>query len=446
VTDQNLSPPLRADADEIAVIGACLIDPSHVGLLKLSAEDFFGSETREAWAAMSRIVERGDLPIFTSMCAEISPPNATVKPSTLCDWVARCPTSIYARHYARNVQRAAQRRRLLSASGGVASVASDPAITADRAVSLASTLVSNVRGDGSPSSEVVEPLEAIGRFAAAKSAIRDGRNSGLATGYLDLDTALSGGLRPGQLMVIGARPGVGKSAMMRDIARAMSFQGRVLYASNEMGALDLTDRDVAVLAEVALSTIVGGRWGSYLDERINQAKSTLEFMPLTTLADGSMTSESLRARTIQLHAQEPFACVVVDYLQRMADGGHSDLERVGRTARALKSLALELGVPVIAGSQLSRTTERDNPDTRPGLIDLRNSGEIEQEADIVGLLYRSGYHYPTEDHWRKAGKSGRYPGNEAELTIAKQRQGPSGLTIRLLWVPSLATFRNLARQ
>ncbi len=394
---------------------------------------------------MKVIAGRGDLPTFHALCDELAVRKVKVKPSALLEIAAQCASSVYAPEYAKRVKRAARRRRLWSASIEVSAIAQDPAVTTEVAVSMSEGMISGLHDAVSTDSFVSTASDLVSLFTQRREIVLYGGDAGVPTGYLDLDRHLSGGFRGGQFCVIGGRPGMGKSAMLRDMARFMSSKGRVLYFSNEMSKTDLAARDIAVLSEVSLSVVAGATWAPHLNERIDLAQRALEFMPILTLADGALTSDDVRSWSYRIHHQEPIVAIVVDYMQRMADSGRTDLERVSKTARSLKAMAMELDVPVIAGSQLSRTTERENQDTRPSLIDLRNSGEIEQEADVVLLLYRTSYHYPTEETWTHAHKTGRYPGNEAEVAIAKQRQGVSGVTVKLLWVPTLATFRNLSR-
>jgi len=422
-----------------------LIDPPIVATLALTPAEFFSPACRETFTAMREISGRGDLPIFTALVDELARRGGKVKPFALVEIAGQCPTSIYATEYAKRVRRASNRRRLLAASATVATAASDPALTASGAAELSASLIADSTVETSDDASVSDDRSLMDLFAGKRDAIRNGQGIGVTTGYYDLNRHLSGGFRGGQFCVIGARPGVGKSSMLRDMARSISGHGRVLFFSNEMGKIDLAARDISVLSEVPLTDVAGNTWNDLDEDRINQALTTREFMPILTVTDGAMTSEKVRAIARRVHHEEPIVAIVVDYIQRMADPGRTDLERVSKTARALKSIAMELDVPLIAGSQLSRTTERENQDTRPGLIDLRNSGEIEQEADIVLLLYRASYHYPTEATWKQARKTTAYPGNVAELIIAKQRQGASGVTVPLLWVPTLATFRNLAR-
>lgn len=440
---------LRADEDERQIIGILLRGVrEHVAEARrvVEAADFHLEKCRKAFAAIEGLDDNGQPALFTSVIRQIQRDGVfwQTAASDLATMAYECPTSMHLRWHCLNVAQAAQRRRLLSASGKIATTAEDNHLSADDAVKRAEEIISAVPRRSHGQAALVDPLE-MATMAAVRNAdvAEGGDTSAIPTGLYDLDQKLAGGVRPGQLIVVGARPGVGKSAIMRRFARDMARRGCILYASDEMTLADLNARDTAVYSGVPLPEVIRGKYDAADHAAIIGAEAKIAETSIVNYVDPAMTSSTLRARALELNARWPVVAVVLDYLQRLADPGRSGLERVGASIRAMKSLALELNVPVIVGSQLSRPTDK-NVDIRPTLVDLRETGEIEQEADVVLLLYRASAHYANETEWRERGhRTEPWPGNVAEINIAKQRQGEAGVTIRVAWLPTVADFASL---
>lgn len=246
----------------------------------------------------------------------------------------------------------------------------------------------------------------------------DGALTGVPTGFTHFDE-LTNGLHPGQLIVIGARPSIGKTTLALDIARVAAIRNSMPTAvfSLEMPRLDLTMKLLAAEARVSLQNIRTGRltdadWGRLAPRMVEIAEA-----PLYLNDSSHITVRELRAEAHRLRANNDLRLLIVDYLQLLAPVVRRDnrTQEVGEMSRALKALAMELEIPVIVVSQLNRVTET-RPDKRPQLTDLRDSGQIEQDADIVILLYRED---AVEKESARAG--------EADLIIAKHRNGPTGV-------------------
>ncbi len=256
-------------------------------------------------------------------------------------------------------------------------------------------------------------------------------------GLIDLDAKLIGGARAGQLIVIGARTGMGKSALLRQIAYSCARYGRVLFHSNEMTREQIMQRDVAALSGVPLDRVMRRAWQREDREKLTTAQARMGTSGITSNFDRPMTSLGLLRKARTQRDVKGLVAVVVDYLQNLNDPGETDYQRVSAATRGLKNLALSLNVPVIVGAQLNRGGEVGD-ESRPKMTDLRDTGEIEQSADVVLLLYRANARFKLNN--RNQGD------NTAEIIIAKQRMGNAGDMVKVAWVPSVATFADLARQ
>lgn len=449
VPEQQLS-ELRADDDERAVIGILLR-----GMREYVAEarrivragDFHLENARKAFAAMETLDDNGEPPLFTSVLHQLFHDGVCWAGASadLTTWAAEIPTPIHVKWHCLNVARAAQRRRLLSASNKIATTAEDTRFSADDAVKKAEEILAAVPRQSHGQAQLIEPTDMAVMAARRNLDVSDGGDGhAIPLDLLDLDETLAGGVRPGQLVIVGGRPGMGKSALMRHFARSLTRRGAVLFASNEMTVSDINLRDLSVYSGVSLPIVVQGRYTKDELTRITGAEARIAEVAIVNYVDHGMQAATLHARALELNARWPIAGIVVDYLQRMVGPGKDALERVGNNVRALKSLALELNVPVIVGSQLSRAREQQSKLARPTLSDLRESGEIEQEADIVLLLWRASAYYGSEQEWRKDNRDSEpWPGNVAEIIIAKQRQGIAGVTVKVAWLGSIADFRDL---
>jgi replicative DNA helicase len=257
-----------------------------------------------------------------------------------------------------------------------------------------------------------EETDKLHRLSTAKTEL-----IGTPSGFKDVD-ALTGGFRPGNLIVIAARPSMGKSALVANIAENAALSGYpVALFSLEMSESELAQRFVASQANVKGEELRRGRVAEGKWQKILAACQTLSQAPLW-IDDSSDTSVlDIRAKARRLHAQMDggLKLIIVDYLQLMRHEGRveSRVQQVGQISRGLKGLARELDVPVIALSQLSRAVEQRGGDKIPILSDLRDSGEVEQDADVVAFIYREDYY--KEDSERQG---------EADIIVAKHRNGP----------------------
>jgi replicative DNA helicase len=260
--------------------------------------------------------------------------------------------------------------------------------------------------------------------------------TGTPSGFTDLD-ALTGGFQPGNLIVLAARPSMGKSAAATNIAEHAAVEAGVPVAlfSLEMSETELAHRFLASQARVSSDDLRKGRVRAEKWPKVLQAVEKLARAPIFVDDSSDMSVLELRAKSRRLAARHGLGLVVVDYLQLMRPEGRPDssrVEQIGQISRGLKILARELDVPVIAVSQLSRAVESRNPPV-PMLSDLRESGSIEQDADVVMFIYRDEYYN------RESERLG-----EADVIVAKHRNGPIG-EVALTFLPKYPKFANLYR-
>ncbi|HWK16069.1 MAG TPA: replicative DNA helicase [Solirubrobacteraceae bacterium] len=428
-------PPHNLEAEK-SVLGAVLLDERHLyGLLveeHLRPEHFYREQHGYVFAAMLEL-HQSDRKIDHLTVAETLRQHGKLEevggPEAIDELAGWVPAAGHAREYGRIVRDNAQLRSLLQTSYEIqASVISREA-PAQELVEQAERAVLEVAHDDRQKrfraiAEILDQeTDKLHRLSIAKTPL-----TGTPSGFKDLD-ALTGGFQPGNLIILAARPSMGKSALVTNIAEnAVLEDHAVALFSLEMSESELAQRFVASQAkikgeELRKGRVAEGRWASIL-----QACQRLAEAPLW-IDDSSDTGVlEIRAKARRLHNQMPkgLGLIIVDYLQLMRHEGRveSRVEQVGQISRGLKSLARELNVPVIALSQLSRAVEQRGGDKKPILSDLRESGQIEQDADLVMFIYREEYYLKEESE---------RPG-EADIIVAKHRNGPVGDIV--------LTFRN----
>jgi replicative DNA helicase len=349
----------------------------------------------------------------------------------LADLTLSTPSATNVRAHAGMVRDCALRRRLAAAAQRAAEVAADPSLTADEAAEIVEQRaleVRQLRGSSDARPVAVTIRETWGHI---ERVIGAGRFvTGTPTGYSELDRATQG-LQPGELVILAARPSVGKTAMALCLARNAAVQADVPVAvfSLEMSREALNLRLLCSEAHVDSFLLKTGQADAAAFTRIARAVETLASAPLWIDDTPALTLAALRSRARRLKGQHGVGLVVIDYLQLMRAGRRHDSAEaeVSEISRGLKAMAKELHVPVLALSQLSRESER-RTNRRPQLSDLRSSGAIEQDADVVLFLYREGMHNPEIDQSR------------TQLIVAKNRNGPVR-DIELVFVAEQTAFR-----
>lgn len=427
--------PLLASPDaEVSLVACALRQPDLLDALDVSAQDFTLAAPRALWHAARRLRDAGQ-PVDVVTALEALPPDDVASMGgleALRGIVSAPGTPDNAPAYARLIQDKALARRLLAAlETAQGQVYEQP--PQDVAAAVASRLDALVTGQdrGGPEPAAVGITALLDTLAAQ---LRGEPRQVLSTGFADLDKYLGGGLEPGQLLLIGARPGVGKSAFAAQLAShcAVVRNQPALFASLEMPAQQILLRLASAASGVSLLRARSATLSPDEMRRLEAGAMPLARSPLFVDYSPGLTVSQLRARARKLKRDNggQLGVVVVDYLQLIPDEAGTRPESrhlaLAGISRALKHLAGEIGTPVVALSQLSRqATHRD----RPALSDLRDSGGLEADADCVVLLWR-------DDS----------PGNEhvAEAILAKQRSGPCGV-IPLHWNGQTASFGNAAR-
>ncbi|MBK8903817.1 MAG: replicative DNA helicase [Anaerolineaceae bacterium] len=435
-------PPHSLEAEE-AVLGSLLIDPDTLFEISnfLRPDAFYRTANKWIYESILSLSERREPLDFVTLMEELRRREQLEDvggEAYIIGLINAVPTAINARSYGKLVEAAALRRKLIGAAGTIANLAYDEAedinVVIDRSESaLFSISEQRTTRDLVPVKQIAgEYLDRIQRLMEKGDDV-----IGVPTGFTDLDRLL-GGLNRSDLLILAARPGMGKTSLQNAIAltAAMRYGKRVAIFNLEMSGEQLVQRMIASETRIDSQRLRRGQLHEHelpiFMEAIGRLSETRIFIDDTP----SITPNQLRTKCRRLYAEHGLDLVMIDYLQLMS-AEHSTNNRVmeiSEISRSLKGLARELDIPVLAAAQLSRAVEQ-RQDKHPQLSDLRDSGSIEQDADIVMFIYRDEYYNP---------ETTERP-NIAELSIAKHRNGPTG-TIDLYWHSKLATFRNLQRQ
>ncbi len=444
--------PHDADAEE-SVIGSILIDPQ--ALTKVSAflkpADFYNARTRHCYEAALMLFDRGEAINQVTLAHELSLSQRLDDvggPAYLGHLVSSVPTSVHVDHYGRIVQRTSVMRQLIAISGEIAAIGYEGSSDVDATLSQAEALLYGVRSGRATGD--FQQLRAILDSYMESTASLDLGDAALApipTGFVDLDKLLGNGMQRSDLVVLAARPSLGKSSLAFNIARQAAGQGaRVGVFSLEMSAEQIGIRMLAGEANVDGYRLRIGLLTDAEESRVLNAIGELSELPVFIDDTPIQTSVDMRGKARRLQAEQGLDLLIVDYMQLMGEGNRRNDNRtqeLGDISRSLKALARDLEIPVLALSQLSRAPEH-RPSHRPILSDLRESGSIEQDADIVAFIYREDT-YTTREEWERREPSRPYPENIAEIIVAKHRNGPTG-TIPLYFRSDVVKFESLERR
>ena len=422
-TQTQPRPALYSAEAEEAVLGAILLNPEvfHDVSDFLSTEDFFIVRHGWIWEAIRRLHERREAVDYLTVVEELRNMGHLEEAggqSYITHLIDNTPTSIHAETYGRIVERMATRRRLLDAASQIASHAHNEELDVDEAINrseraLFQAIEHRQKRDTQPIQEVIE--EYLDQLTSRYEG-RD-RPMGIPTGFRELDKLL-GGMQKGDLIIIAGRPGMGKTSWLISTAlnAARRFQSRVVIFSLEMSNEQVVQRMISAETGIDSRKLRSGDLNEEEWRRLTYALDSLSKLQIFLDDTPSLSAIQMRTKCRRLHAEYGLDLIMVDYLQLMASGVRAEnrVQEISYISRSLKQLARELRVPVLSAAQLSRAVEQ-RQDKRPQLSDLRESGSIEQDADMVLFIYRDEAY--NEDTDRP---------NQADIIVAKHRNGPTG--------------------
>lgn len=422
MSDQQLALPPQSIEAEHGVLGALMRWPDNFDKVgDLRPQHFYREDHRNIFAEIVGLAERGQSTDVMSVLAAMQARGNDFdgRLGAYLNQIAQSvPTSFHASQHARIVVDRALLRALIATSDKIAGAAYAPkGQTADQVLDHAQSLVSalaerRVRNEPRMVSEI------LSEFVDGIAQRSEGQDSAISTGIEDLDKKLNGGFRPGQLIIVAGRPSMGKTALSSDIGLSIAEQNSVLMFSMEMSGQEVAGRALANRGRVELGKVMGRisehdtpAWNgvSHGCARLANVRFAIDDTPAITLLE-------LRLKAKAWKRKHGLDVIIVDYIGLMSGGdGDKRTDQIGSYSRGLKAVAKELGVTVIALAQLNRKSE-ERGDKKPILSDLRDSGEIEQDADVVMLVHRAEMHQPDAEQLR----------GYTELMIRKQRSGALG--------------------
>lgn len=427
---------------EQSVIGSMLIDKEAITIAseQINGDDFYGKQYGILFDAMVELNDEGkpvDLVTLQQRLKEKSAPPEIYSLEYIRDVMAAVPTSVNVKYYAQIVAEKSVLRKLIRVNEEIANscyAQNEPleSILETSEKNIFDIVQRRNNGDFVPIRQIV--MNAMNMIEEASK--NRGAVTGIATGFLDLDYKTAG-MQPSDLILVAARPSMGKTAFVLNIAQHVAFheEKTVAIFSLEMSKEQLVNRLLSLESKVNSQAIRTGNMKDDEWERLIESADVIGSSKLLIDDTPGISFGELRSKCRKFKIENDLEMIIIDYLQLMTGSGRNNESRqqeISDISRSLKALARELHVPVIALSQLSRAVEQ-RPDHRPMLSDLRESGAIEQDADVVMFIYR-------EDYYNKDTELK----NTAEIIIAKQRNGAIG-TINLAWLPDYTQFANLAK-
>ncbi|MEC8338172.1 MAG: replicative DNA helicase [Planctomycetota bacterium] len=448
--DRQLPTSLEAERN---TLGSILVLPEvcdDVSLI-LHPDDFYDGAHRTLYTHIKQMYEDGeriDMTLLVERLKREGDYENIGGAAFLAEITQSVPTAANVVYYANLVRDKAMLRGLIHTGTEIVRDAYEQTQPSREMLNQAEERIFRIRDQRAPSSEVAEIHDVLMEAFEQIDARAKGGASGLPTGFTDLDK-LTGGLHPSELVIIAARPSMGKTALAANIAEysAIEESQPTLFVSLEMSRLELVQRMMCSLGEISGETFRSGFLSADDHKKLIDVSATLGKSPLFVDDTPSRTVTEIGATARRLkRRQGSLGLIVVDYLQLIQPDNSSDprQEQVAKMARRLKILARELKVPIICLAQLNRQAEMTK-DNRPKLSHLRESGAIEQDADVVMMVHREEYYLTAQE--REQMRDGSHPRNclgEADIIISKQRNGPTG-EIKLHWFQQFTRFKNAER-
>jgi replicative DNA helicase len=439
--EQRLKVPPNSIEAEQSLIGGLMLD--HAAWEKvadvISADDFYRKDHRLIFSAIANLVETNN-PCDVVTVSEYLDNRGELEQSGGLEYIAtlanETPGAANARAYAKILRERSVLRALINAGNEISGSAfATDGRMASELVDAAERLVFEIAEKGSRGRAGFKPLKNILPQAVDRIDVlhhSEGEITGIPTGFTEFDK-MTAGLQPGELVVIAGRPSMGKTALALNIAENAAIGSKVPTAifSMEMPSQQLAFRMISSLGRVDQAHLRTGRFPDEDWSRINTAVQLMSDAPIFIDDSAGLSPTDIRARSRRLHREHGLGLIVIDYLQLMQVPGSKEnrATEISEISRSLKALAKELELPIIALSQLNRSVEQ-RPDKRPIMSDLRESGAIEQDADLILFIYREEVY--NQDTPRKG---------IADISIAKQRNGPIG-DFPLTFVGRYTKFEN----
>ena len=443
-------PPFDVEAEE-AILASLMVDGEAIYKVQgiLHPRDFYRDQHGWTYEASLALWERGESINQVTVAHELARRERLEDaggPAFLSRIVGELPTAIGVEHYAGIVQRDAAYRQLIGASTQITNLAYQGGPDLDAVLGRAEALILALRS-GDQFRDFVHIRQLLEQYLEAPGI--DARDSNLVghvrTGFVDLDTLL-GGLKRSDLVILAARPSMGKTSLAINIARnaAIGQHGRVAIFSLEMAAEQLAQRLLASESGIDSTRLRLGEQNESEERRIMDAMGVLSEAEIYIDDTAVQRVSEIRGKARRLNSEKGLDLIIVDYMQLIHGSSNRSDNRVAEMSeisRGLKELARELDVPLIACSQLSRAPEQRTPHI-PMLSDLRESGSIEQDADVVMFIYREEV-YVTAEQWLAQNPDKAYPEGIAQIIIGKHRNGPTG-SVDLRFRKNLTRFEDLA--
>ena len=443
-------PPHDIEAEE-AVIGSLIVDPDAIFKIAtfLVPEDFFDETNQVIYQACLSVHQRNEVVNQITVAHELMRQNRLEQiggAAYLSHLLSITPTPLYVEHYARIVSNAAAMRRLIVAAGQIAAIGYAAGADVESTLNKAIDILFQVGSKGAPTNLILvrdilsKYFEEVGQPSLEERQIPH-----ILTGFAGLD-GLLGGLQRSDLVILAARPAVGKTSLALNIARNAAIEQKACVAlfSLEMSRDTIVQRLLSSEARVDSKDVRLGHFTEREERRIMDASGVLSEAPIYIDDSPQQRVVDIGSKARRLHRERNIDLIVIDYLQLMRGDGKSEprVQEIGNITRSLKGLARELNVPVLTVSQLSRAVEWRSSH-KPQLFDLRESGSIEQDADVVFFIHRESM-YCEEEEWYRTHDVEKepYPRNEADILVEKHRNGPVGM-VKLRFLPWFSRFDNV---
>ena len=445
-------PPHDIEAEE-AVIGSLLIDPDAVlkVAISLKPQDFFSETNRVIYQACLSLYQRNEVINQITLAHELMRQDKLEQiggAAFLSHLISNVPTSLHVEYYAQIVSNTAIMRRLIAAAGQIEALGYEASPDIEASLNKAEDILFQVRTKRELR-DFMPVRDALGQYFEKGGPLTvpgEGELPYVLTGFAAIDDLL-GGLQRSDLVVLGARPSLGKTSLALNIARnaAVDQKACVALCSLEMSREAVVQRLLSGESGVGFGKVRRGHFNERDEVKIMEASGILSESAIYIDDSPQLRVLDIRSKARRLHFERKIDLLIIDYLQLIQADAKSEtrVQEISKITRALKTLARELNVPVLTVSQLSRAVEWRSSHV-PELADLRESGSIEQDADVVLLIYRDDKYFSAED-WSKVHDIERepYPRGIVDIIIAKNRNGPPGQTIKLRFLDNVVKFDNL---